>query len=945
MLQRRFAAGLSLVLTLAMACAASAVVVQSIETDIAATGPEPDTSYAPVFSAGGPSGSDILEGKIPLLSNGDFFLTGSRGPSALTDGSVSTFYGAGLNEDIHAAYLSAGDGNSITYALGGVYDITSIVVYGGWGDGGRDAQHYELQYSTDGGRNYTALSAVDVNPGEQGVDVTPVSTRVAFTEDTLPNLAEDVTTLRVSFLAVENLWTGYTEIDVFGSLESIPGDADGNGVVNSLDFDLISASYGSVPSVAGADGDVNYDDIVDADDFFAWRAASAASVTGGNLSQSIPEPTSAALAVALCIAVGGVWVLRVRRYQFCVASLVAVYAIGLCARPANAQNVFDWNVASGDWGVDGNWIDDLGDPAFVPDADIDEVGHVNNGGTAFVDSNIPFDAGGIVLGDAADESGTLEIRSGGTLVVRTVQGNASVGSTVVGGEGTGNLIVLPGGNFETRSMFLGGNAASSITFGGAGVGTATVEVDLDAVFDRELRVIGDVDFNANLFTLGGSNVFIPELTSGASSALKAQGAIAVGGVLRPEYTGPTPTPGTTWKLFDAPSITGQFADVDTSDFPALPFGQVYEFQVVSDTGSVNGTTGQLAVEQKLVLNVDRNTGAVSIANGPAAANMLIYSIGSTLGGLSPGAWNSLQDQAISDWSESPANGSANQVSELKQTGTQNVTQGNDLQLGNLFVEPTAMEIGTELEDLTFEYFTESGEQVQGLVNYIGDKVYNNVVLSVDPATGEARFANESTISVNLVGYRITSDSGSLLSGNGDWLSLDDDDRAGGDWYEANPSANMIAELKPAGETGLGQGVGFGLGTPFDTTGTQDVTFQYLLQGEDDFRDGVVVYREIPDAIAGDYNNDGLVNLADYTVWRDSLGASVANGTGADGDGDGMITAGDYGVWKNNFGMALGALTSPSGQVASVPEPTCVSLMLLGVTGAIAVRLRKQATHL
>src|SRR5690606_12606496 len=40
------------------------------------------------------------------------------------------------------------------------------------------------------------------------------------------------------------------------------------------------------------------------------------------------------------------------------------------------------------------------------------------------------------------------------------------------------------------------------------------------------------------------------------------------------------------------------------------------------------------------------------------------------------------------------------------------------------------------------------------------------------------------------------------------------------------------------------------------------------------------------ALIGDYNGDGTVNLADYTVWRDSLGSTVVAGDGADGDNSG-----------------------------------------------------------
>jgi CSLREA domain-containing protein len=57
-------------------------------------------------------------------------------------------------------------------------------------------------------------------------------------------------------------------------------------------------------------------------------------------------------------------------------------------------------------------------------------------------------------------------------------------------------------------------------------------------------------------------------------------------------------------------------------------------------------------------------------------------------------------------------------------------------------------------------------------------------------------------------------------------------------------------------------------------------------------------------LPGDYNLDQTVNAADYTVWRNTLGASVAQFAGADGDGDGMVGPDDYGVWKAHFGESL-----------------------------------------
>jgi hypothetical protein len=56
-----------------------------------------------------------------------------------------------------------------------------------------------------------------------------------------------------------------------------------------------------------------------------------------------------------------------------------------------------------------------------------------------------------------------------------------------------------------------------------------------------------------------------------------------------------------------------------------------------------------------------------------------------------------------------------------------------------------------------------------------------------------------------------------------------------------------------------------------------------------------------DVLIGDYNGDGNVGAADYTVWRDTLG-SMTN-LAADGNANGEIDPGDYDTWKENFGAS------------------------------------------
>ncbi|WP_145246992.1 type 2 periplasmic-binding domain-containing protein [Aeoliella mucimassa] len=91
-------------------------------------------------------------------------------------------------------------------------------------------------------------------------------------------------------------------------------------------------------------------------------------------------------------------------------------------------------------------------------------------------------------------------------------------------------------------------------------------------------------------------------------------------------------------------------------------------------------------------------------------------------------------------------------------------------------------------------------------------------------------------------------------------------------------------------------------------------------------------------LPGDYNSDGSVDLGDYTVWRDNLGAdgsTLANRSVAlNGSEIGTI---DYMVWKANFGASSGSLASLDG--TAVPEPTS-GLALLGAIVLAALGYRR-----
>lgn len=79
-------------------------------------------------------------------------------------------------------------------------------------------------------------------------------------------------------------------------------------------------------------------------------------------------------------------------------------------------------------------------------------------------------------------------------------------------------------------------------------------------------------------------------------------------------------------------------------------------------------------------------------------------------------------------------------------------------------------------------------------------------------------------------------------------------------------------------------------------------------------------------LLGDYNDDGTVDAADYTVWRDGLGTT--------------FTQADYDVWVNNFGTTASSSAVSTSSSAAVPEPSTATLLLAAI---FAIRFRNRLT--
>lgn len=78
-------------------------------------------------------------------------------------------------------------------------------------------------------------------------------------------------------------------------------------------------------------------------------------------------------------------------------------------------------------------------------------------------------------------------------------------------------------------------------------------------------------------------------------------------------------------------------------------------------------------------------------------------------------------------------------------------------------------------------------------------------------------------------------------------------------------------------------------------------------------------------LPGDFNGDGLVDTADYTVWRDTLGQA---------DASGVVDIDDYNIWKSNLGNSMPAAVRFADAQATVPEPN--SLVLAGLLGFLGL---------
>ncbi|QDV74649.1 Lectin C-type domain protein [Planctomycetes bacterium K2D] len=216
-----------------------------------------------------------------------------------------------------------------------------------------------------------------------------------------------------------------------------------------------------------------------------------------------------------------------------------------------------------------------------------------------------------------------------------------------------------------------------------------------------------------------------------------------------------------------------------------------------------------------------------------------------------------------------------------------------------------------------------------------------LVIEVNPITGIAYFAStfagEDILSVTLTDYQVRPDG--VPFNVADWQATNlsargvdamDPAASGQRWEVIDNSLGQLIESYLLGGSEMVPGERMMLGKLFPNGVSEEVSADLTYAVNIDYADPeradsqAVIYGDLVQVpivlVDPDYNDDGAVNAADYSVWRDSKGSTGA-GLAADGNGDGVVDDSDYGIWAASYGASASA-----SDAKSVPTPTAISLV-------------------
>ncbi|MCO6044268.1 hypothetical protein NG895_10150 [Aeoliella sp. ICT_H6.2] len=220
---------------------------------------------------------------------------------------------------------------------------------------------------------------------------------------------------------------------------------------------------------------------------------------------------------------------------------------------------------------------------------------------------------------------------------------------------------------------------------------------------------------------------------------------------------------------------------------------------------------------------------------------------------------------------------------------------------------------------------------------LADDYLKALEISINRNNGTATLTNDTGVDYVLDAYTISSEMGSINSGS--YTSLDGQNYDGGAWTQLDADPTLVSEgaFSLTGST-IPDGASIPLGTLFNTSvGVEDLELSLHLYGDSEgtFQKARVVFFDGPGGLAGDFNGDNKVDIADYTVWRNNLGAADESAINGAGDGLNGVDAGDYQVWKEHFGDSISPLAAANG--AAVPEPASIAIIAISAMGLLVVK--------
>ena len=591
---------------------------------------------------------------------------------------------------------------------------------------------------------------------------------------------------------------------------------------------------------------------------------------------------------------------------------IMIVGFGLFASPSIAQ-LSRWISP-----VDGDFVDPARWDTPAPPSGMSERAQFDRLGTYTVDLNdgatITLDDWSVLTGDVGlrtvgaspatiDLAGRL-LLSDGDLTLNSTPGVSIQAGEAIEIIGAAELEVETGSNITSPATSIGGGAGgvrSELTINGAtsSFGNTTVA--------------GSGDFQGLLTLINNANSSIGDLTiAGAGSSARGQAQV-VGSTL-------TQSPGSVTTVGAA---AGE-AD-DTAILTAFDDGVFIGATVrVFDSGTLLNSSSEVVINESLEVagGLYREIGAATRTLA-AGASLSVSGGGELLLGPSPltiatGQSLELDDATIT----APAGVSlAGGVGTVRAGGATLLAPVSLLAGAQLQIDSGATAVFSETFSNEGGVFSvASGGEAHFVSTYEGDGVSGGGSVRfesmVDPGQspaavaigGDAVFTPDATLRIEIAGAASNEYDSLQVAGSAD--------------LSGDLMVELIASLPEESAYQPQQGDTFEVLAASSLVGGFDsLTFPALAGGLEwrvARRPDSMALTVVAPSIAGDYNHDGLVDAADYTVWRDTLGSS-GDLLIADGDNNGVTDAADYLIWRSAM------LASP---VTAVPEPHSSTMVAL-----------------